>query len=175
MAIRKFCNTFVIPLVTLGIVGTAQPGNAQSKFDDIWEFANWYDNAENRTVQSVKAEFNPEEADPFYKRFTDFYVEWARSDALALTVGKQGVPFTMDGQTSSKELLTIDRSNLANNMWFPEEYIPGVSVSGLIGRWVYQFGGFSGGEKNREFGRFNGSAFGLASLGYDLSERFSSE
>ena len=63
----------------------------------------------------VEADFNPQERDPFYRRLTDTYVEWEASDIIALTVGKQGVPFTMDGSTSSKELLTIDRSNLANN------------------------------------------------------------
>jgi hypothetical protein len=46
---------------------------------------------------------------------------------IVLTVGKQGAPFTLDGANSSRELLTIDRSNLANNMWFPMEYLPGVS------------------------------------------------
>ena len=47
---------------------------------------------------------------------------------LALTVGKQSLPFTQEGATSSKELITIDRSNLANNIWFSQEYMPGVSV-----------------------------------------------
>ena len=122
-----------------------------------------------------EADFDPQGRNPTYKRLTDFYAEWSRSDALALTVGKQGVGFTMDGSTSSKELMTIDRSNLANNMWFPQEYVPGVSVSGELGRWVYHLGGFSSGEANREFGRFSGSTFGLATLGYDLSESLSAE
>ena len=118
----------------------------------------------------VEADFNPQERDPFYKRLTDTYVEWEASEFFALTVGKQGVSFTMDGSTSSKELLTIDRSNLANNMWFPEEYIPGVSASGGHSNWVYQLGVYTGGGENREFGEFDGSAFGLLSLGYDFSE-----
>ena len=118
----------------------------------------------------VEADFNPQERDPFYKRLTDTYVEWRASEFFALTVGKQGVSFTMDGSTSSKELLTIDRSNLANNMWFPEEYIPGVSASGGRSNWVYQLGVYTGGGENREFGEFDGSAFGLLSLGYDFSE-----
>ncbi len=125
----------------------------------------------SRVTVHVEAGFNPqEERAPFYKRLTDAYVEWEASDLLALRVGKQGVPFTMDGSTSSKELLAIDRSNLANNMWFPQEYMPGVSASGGRSNWVYQFGVYSGGRANREFGEFNGSAFGLLSLGYDFSE-----
>ena len=115
-----------------------------------------------------EVELNPQERDPLYVRFTDFYVQWANNARLALTVGKQGVPFTMDGATSSKELITIDRSNLTNNMWFPQEYIPGVSLSGRISRWVYRGGVYSSGEANREFGEFSAGAFTLGVLGYDF-------
>src|SRR5688572_13813499 len=61
------------------------------------------------TVAS-EVELNPQEHDPLYVRLTDVYVQWSRNAQLAVTVGKQGMPFTMDGMTSSKELLTIDRS-----------------------------------------------------------------
>ncbi len=118
----------------------------------------------------VEAGFNPQERDPFYRRLTDANVEWEASDVFALKVGKQGVAFTTDGSTSSKELLTIDRSNLANNMWFPDEYIPGVSAFGARSNWVYHLGVYTGGGVNGEFGEFDGSAFGLLSIGYDFSE-----
>jgi phosphate-selective porin OprO/OprP len=114
-------------------------------------------------------ELNPQEADPFYVRLTDMYVQWNKSARLAVTVGKHGVPFTIDGATSSKELLTIDRSNLANNIWFPQEYMPGVSVSGRVAPWVYRGGVFSAGAMNREFGEFNGGVFTLAVVGYDFA------
>lgn len=122
-----------------------------------------------------EVEVNPQEADPFYMRLTDFYVRWTKSGRLALTVGKQGVPFTMDGSTSSKELLTIDRSNLANNMWFPQEYVPGVSVSGSREAWVYRAGVYSAGAANREFGEFSGGAFTLGVLGYNFAESLGSK
>jgi phosphate-selective porin OprO/OprP len=118
-----------------------------------------------------EAEFNPQERDPFYLRITDLYVQWTKSGAFELTAGKQGVPFTMDGSTSSKELLTIDRSNLANNMWFPQEYIPGIAASGEIAGWLYHAGVYTAGEMNREFGEFNGSIFTLASIGRDFADR----
>jgi len=117
-----------------------------------------------------EVELNPQEADPFYVRFTDLYLQWSRSGRFALTVGKHGVPFTMDGATSSKELLAIDRSNLSNNIWFPQEYIPGVSVSGRSAPWVYRAGLYSAGEANREFGEFNGGVFTLGVLGYDFAQ-----
>jgi phosphate-selective porin OprO/OprP len=77
----------------------------------------------------------------------------------------------MEGSTSSKELLTIDRSNLANNIWFTEEYFPGVTVSGEHNDWQYRASVFSSGEKNREFGKFNGSFFTLASIGRNFAKR----
>jgi phosphate-selective porin OprO/OprP len=117
----------------------------------------------------VEAGFNPEESDPFYTGLTDAYVQWSRSGPLALKAGKQSVAFTMDGSTSSKELLTIDRSNLANNMWFPQEYLPGVSASGAASNWSYHLGTYSAGERTREFGEFNGGVVAVATLGYDLS------
>lgn len=119
----------------------------------------------------TEIEVNPQEHDPFYVRLTDAYLQWNKSSRLALTFGKQGVPFTIDGATSSKELLAIDRSNLANNIWFPQEYMPGVSASGRISQWVYRGGVYSAGAMNREFGEFSGDYFMLALVGYDFAKR----
>lgn len=118
-----------------------------------------------------EVELNPEEANPFYVRLTDMYLQWSKSEKFALTTGKQTAPFTMEGSTSSKELLTIDRSNLANNMWFPQEYFPGVTASGEVNGWYYHSGVYSSGEMNREFGEFNGSFFTLVSIGRDFAGR----
>lgn len=118
----------------------------------------------------AEIDVNPQERDPFYMRFTDAYLQWNKSSQFVVTFGKQGVPFTVDGATSSKELLTIDRSNLANNIWFPQEYMPGVSISGSMSPWIYRGGVYSAGAMNREFGDFSGDYFTLALLGYDLAE-----
>ena len=88
----------------------------------------------------AEVELDPQRHDPFYVRFTDLYLMWTKNPRFVLTVGKQSAPFTLDGATSSRELLTIDRSNLANNIWFPQEYLPGVSVSGRRAPWVYRAG-----------------------------------
>jgi phosphate-selective porin OprO/OprP len=116
-------------------------------------------------------ELDPQRHDPFYVRFTDFYVMWTKSPRIVLTVGKQSAPFTLDGATSSREVLTIDRSNLANNLWFPQEYLPGISLSGRRAPWVYRAGIYSAGAANREFGEFSGGTVALGSLGYDFSSR----
>ncbi len=119
----------------------------------------------------AEVELNPQERDPFYVRFTDLYVQWNKSSKLALTVGKQSIPFTQEGATSSRELITIDRSNLANNIWFGQEYMPGVSVSGVAAPWNYRAGIYSAGAMNRELGMFNGGVFTLGVLGYDFAKK----
>ncbi len=118
-----------------------------------------------------EVELNPQEADPVFTRITDLYFQWNRSERFEATIGKHGAPFTMDGSTSSKELLAIDRSNLTNNMWFTQEYLPGLSVSGEFDPWSYQAGVYSTGGANRGFGEFNGSVFGLVVVGYDFAKR----
>jgi phosphate-selective porin OprO/OprP len=117
-----------------------------------------------------EVETNPQERNPFYVRFTDLYLMWSKDAKLELTFGKQGVPFTMDGATYYKQLLTIDRSNLPNNMWFPQEYMTGVSAVGVVSIWVYHAGVYSAGRGNREFGEFDGGIFTLAVAGYNFAE-----
>ena len=118
----------------------------------------------------TEVEVNPQEREPFYMRLTDAYVQWSKSPALFVTVGKHSVPFTQEGATSSRELLTIDRSNLANNIWFGQEYMPGLSVGGRKGVWTYRGSVYSAGAMDREFGVFNGGIFTMAVLGYDLAK-----
>lgn len=120
----------------------------------------------------AEVEVNPQEREPFYMRLTDAYVQWSNNPALVITVGKHSVPFTQEGATSSRELLTIDRSNLANTIWFGQEYMPGLSVAGRKGLWTYRGSIYSAGAMNREFGEFNGALFTMATLGYDFSKKF---
>lgn len=116
----------------------------------------------------AEVEVNPQERDPFYMRMTDGYVAWQKYSQANIQVGKQAVPFTQEGSTSSRELLTIDRSNLANNIWFSQEYMPGVSVSGRMAPWNYRAGVYSSGAMNRELGRFDGGWFTMLAGGYDF-------
>ena len=119
----------------------------------------------------TEAELNPQETDPLFVRMTDLYVQWTFNPRAVLTIGKQGVPFTMDGSTSSKELVAIDRSNLTNNIWFTYEYIPGLSVSGRIAPWTYRAGVYSSGTANRGLGEFDGGVFLLGLVGYDFGKK----
>jgi hypothetical protein len=119
----------------------------------------------------AEVELDPQRRDPFYVRFTDFYLMWTQSPRIVVTVGRQSAPFTLDGATSSRELLTIDRSNLANNIWFPQEYLPGISLSGRRAPWVYRAALYSSGAANREFGEFSGGIVKLGVVGYDFAAK----
>jgi phosphate-selective porin OprO and OprP len=119
----------------------------------------------------AEVEVNPQERNPFYVRFTDLYVAWQKHPKSVIQVGKQSLPFTQEGATSSRELITIDRSNLANNIWFTQEYMPGVSVSGRAAPWLYRAGVYSSGERNRELGEFNGGMFTLLLVCYDFGKK----
>lgn len=119
----------------------------------------------------VEVDMNPQEHDPFYVRLTDAYLQWNRSPRFVIQGGKQAVPFTSEGATSSRELISIDRSSVGTNIWFPQEYMPGVSVSGRVAPWTYRAGLYSSGAMNREFGEFTGGVFTLALLAYDFGPK----
>lgn len=117
----------------------------------------------------AEADLDLVDSDPLYTKLTDAYVGWSKSDALEIKIGKQGALFTMDGATSSKSLIRMERSLLSNNLWFTEEYFTGASASGEIGNWVYNTGIFAS-DGGPEFGDFEAGYFGLFSIGYDFAE-----
>lgn len=117
----------------------------------------------------AESDLNPQERDPTYVRMTDLSIGWSRDPALVVVAGKQGAHFTLEGSTSSKELLTVDRSAVYTNLSFPEEFFTGLTASGRQGGWIYHAGVFSSGEKDREFGSLSAGGFGVLSLGADLA------
>jgi phosphate-selective porin OprO/OprP len=118
----------------------------------------------------AEADFNPQERDPTYVRMTDLSMGWSRDPSLVVVAGKQVSHFSLEGSTSSRELLTVDRSAIYTNLSFPEEFFTGLTASGRQGVWIYHAGIFSSGEKDREFGRLNAGGFGVFSLGADLAQ-----
>lgn len=117
----------------------------------------------------AEADLDLNESSPLYNKLTDTYIAWSKSDEFELLIGKQGAKFTMDGKTSSKELIRMERSLLSTNMWFPEEYFTGVSATGEVDKWVYNLGFFSS-DGGPEFGDFEAGFFGLVSIGYDFAD-----
>jgi phosphate-selective porin OprO/OprP len=107
--------------------------------------------------------------DDSYEGLTDAYIGWAPADAFELKLGKISAPFTLDGSTSSKRLLTIERNNVSNNIWFPIEYHTGIDVSGRVDSSRYRVGVFSS-TTGQQFGSLDGGYFILLTFGRDFSK-----
>ena len=120
----------------------------------------------------VEVDLDPQDPRPLYSRLTDAALTWKPCEAFRLSAGKLSVEFGLDGATSSNELLTTERSNLSNNLWFPEQYIAGVNVAGKARGWQWSSGVYSGGTTSPEFGNFDAGNFWVSSLGYDFSKKF---
>jgi len=104
-----------------------------------------------------------------YKRLTDANLSWDLDNGIKLTVLKHSTGFTLDGRTSSKKLLTPQRNNLTNNLWFTAEYFTGLSVKGkLTNQTTYNSGIFSSDDSD-EIGFTDGSYFAL----FSVSSKFS--
>ena len=101
-----------------------------------------------------------------FSRLTDAYVGWKPTDNLELKALKQSVGFTLDGATSSKKLLTMQRNNLANNLWFTDEYFTGIDAKGKFDdRWSWRAGLYAS-DDARGLSRFDAGWFTLLSGGY---------
>lgn len=105
-----------------------------------------------------------------YNRLTDANVSWRLNKNTELKFLKQSTGFTLDGKTSSKKLLTPERNNLTNNLWFTSEYFTGVSVKGdLANNWSYKTGVFSS-DGSDEISISDASYFTLLSTSRKLSK-----
>ena len=112
---------------------------------------------------------------PLYNNLTDTYFSWSTENGIKFKLGKQSTPFTLDGSTSSKKLHTLERSKIASNIWFGQEYFPGISVSGSKNEIDY-FAGFYSSDNAPEFDHaFKYGKFGILSVGKDYSENFNLE
>ena len=118
----------------------------------------------------VEGDWNLNNLDEFYSRMTDAYVGWNPGNKWGIKVLKQSAGFTLDGATSSKKLLTLQRNNLTNNLWFTSEYFTGVSISGTAAtRWSWKAGIFSSDGSN-ELSHFEAAYFTLFSLGGNFAD-----
>lgn len=134
--------------------------------DTLWRRARFgFKGKYGQTTYHLEADFNLHSSIPdTYNRLTDAYLSWKLPNQATLKVLKHSAGFTLDGKTSSKRLLTAQRNNLTNNLWFTGEYFTGVSLSGPINeQWSFNSGVFSS-DPSDEVGFSNASYFGLLSL-----------
>jgi phosphate-selective porin OprO/OprP len=123
-------------------------------------------------VAQLEGDFDVNESfGDWYTRLTDAYIGWQPDDARDLRILKHSAGFTLDGATSSKKLLTLQRSNLTNNLWFTAEYFTGISLAGELDTgWSYKAGLFST-DGDDELSSFDASYFVLTSLGYNWAAK----
>ena len=122
-----------------------------------------------------EADLNLQDPEPLYNRLTDTYLSWVSSNGMKFKVGKQSAPFSLDGSTSSKTLYAMERSKIADNLWFSKEYFSGATISGKRDKWEYIAGLYSS-DGGAEFDQaFDAGRFLLFSIGYNFRERFDLE
>ncbi|MDG2125153.1 MAG: porin, partial [Verrucomicrobiales bacterium] len=103
--------------------------------------------------------------DPSYKNLDTASFTAPLTDFLSIELGKHKPRWSHEASTSSKRLLTIERSLLVNQVRPLEA--TGFSASGSHGHWSYQAGVFSG-NVDDEFGDLSGGSLFLLSLGYEF-------
>lgn len=105
----------------------------------------------------------------FYKNLQECVLTYDHSDAVNVSIGKTRVKFTREQEISSNEILTIERSLLANTL-FPGE-LTGIWLDGknLAEHWSYELGVFANDQK-REFSDLDAGTIYLAKAGYDYSK-----
>lgn len=120
---------------------------------------------------ALEGDFNLNNSlDDAYRRLTDANVAWVMDKNTELKFLKQSTGFTLDGKTSSNRLLTPQRNNLSNNLWFTAEYFTGVSIkSSLANGWKYKTGVFSS-DGSDEISVKDASYFALLSTSKKLSK-----
>ena len=117
----------------------------------------------------VKGEINVnDDFSPFYKSLEEAYIKYQGSDQLNITIGRQKPSWSYEWSTSSRKILTFERSLLTNQV--SPKKTTGISASGSIENWSYILGIYNG-DIDEEFGNFDDSGeFILGSIGYDYSD-----
>ncbi|WP_394176714.1 porin [Thalassotalea litorea] len=119
---------------------------------------------------TLEADFNLNDSlSESYNRLTDANIAWTLGTGATIKVLKQSAGFTLDGKTSSKKLLTPQRNNLTNNLWFTAEYFSGLSIGNSFAEhWTYYAGIFSSDPEN-EIGFTKAGYFSFLELGRTFS------
>lgn len=159
-------------------VGSAEQGNftsgdLQKLGTETWGNADvrrWYMGFRSTLFHDLKlqghAVINPDWG-PVYNSIFDLYATWGINDQLQLNAGKVEVKFTKEYEVSSKEIVTLERSLLINQL--APGQITGAWVNGknVAGSWNYELGIYAA-DVQEEFTEFQSGAVTLGKIGYDL-------
>ncbi len=136
----------------------------KSKWFQSWKF----DGTFNVDVDGTDNANN----DTYYKDLYELFVTYAPSDALNVAFGKTKVKFTREQETSSNNIITLERSLLSNTL-FPGELTGAwVMGKGIAEFWSYELGVY-GADRVREFSSFSNGVVVLGKVGYDYSSQSS--
>jgi phosphate-selective porin OprO/OprP len=137
--------------------------------NDDWENRRWRVGAHAKMFNFLTATIDiniDDEFNPFYKSIDEAYLKAEISESFNLTAGKFKPRWSTEWSTSSKKIITFERSLLVNQL-LPDK-ASGVAADGKSGNFDYFLGVFSG-DIDDEFGEFNEGTFINASMGYDFS------
>ena len=112
---------------------------------------------------SINPNFDPQ----FYQQIFDLNLNWSRSEAFSIGVGKYRANlFGLEQLTSSRYILTFERSLLSKAL-LPGE-LTGTQVRGRLGNWLYAMGVYAS-DIQAEFSQFDSGMIVQAGIGYDLT------
>jgi phosphate-selective porin OprO/OprP len=154
--------------------GSFSSGDLQNLGTDTWQdidVRRWCMGFKSTLFQHLKlqghAVINPDWG-PVYGGLFDFSATWGVSDQLQINAGKLETRFSKEYEISSREIVTIERSQLINQL--SPGRLTGVWVNGknVAGPWIYELGVY-GADIQEEFTEFQGGAIILGKIGYDLA------
>lgn len=117
-------------------------------------------------------DLEPDLSPRFYKRTPEAYFTWAPDDAFWLSFGKTELKFTREQEISSREILTLERSQLVNMFYGGELVGAWISGKGIAGGWFYELGVYDN-VRPDEFSFYEGGTMLLAKVGCDYTSHTS--
>ena len=123
----------------------------------------WFRHVTLQGQISINPNFDPQ----FYQQIFDLNLNWSRSDAFSIGVGKYRANlFGLEQLTSSRYILTLERSLLTKMLLAGE--LTGIQIRGRSDHWLYAVGVYAS-DVETEFSQFDSGMIVQAGIGHDLT------